>query len=310
MSKLVYHTPEIFTEQYSRSFLDSVEPIFRLTKKEVPNFLFDLSKTRKINILGLLLIYKFLEYTVENDCFKKPICNINDSKYVSGELERYGFKKLVSAFINGVEPNYNLKFKEEDEFFIAPILLDRNSAIASVEGQYAGKINKYYSYDIKASFVALQCLGEVSSNFISHAQDDTKSILAAKGNQEYVEIACADTGIGIISSLKPVFLNNMSGFHVLSRSVEKGITSKLKSAHMGYGLWLINEFVSVGKGNLTIFSEGAYFINNAGKVKSGQCSYWKGTIIYIKLMMKNTSCYSAVIDSLKKECDDINLQRI
>ena len=37
------------------------------------------------------------------------------------------------------------------------------------------------------------------------------------------------------------------------------------------------------KGELHIYSEGAYYINHQGKIKRGECSYWKGTIIYVNL---------------------------
>lgn len=310
IKQLTYHTPEVFTQQYARYFLSSVESMFGFSGKNVPNFFFDLSKTKTINILGLLLIYKFLEYTVEHKCFKNPVCNLRECHYVSKELERYGFKKLVYAFINDDIPNYDLKFKEEDEFFIAPIVLDRGADFCSVEGQYAAKINRFYSYDSKASFVSLQCLGELSSNFIAHAKNDTKSVLAARGNREYVELACADTGVGIISNLKPLFSATSSNYQILSKSLEKGVTSKLNSAHMGYGLWLINEFVTIGKGELAVFSEGAYYINAGGKIKLGQCAHWKGTIIYIKITMKDTKVYSEVLKKLEPEVDDINLQRV
>ena len=37
------------------------------------------------------------------------------------------------------------------------------------------------------------------------------------------------------------------------------------------------------KGELHIYSEGAYYINHQGKIKRGECSYWKVTIIYVNL---------------------------
>ena len=41
------------------------------------------------------------------------------------------------------------------------------------------------------------------------------------------------------------------------------------------------------KGELHIYSEGAYYINRQGKVKRGECPYWKGTIIYVNLPFNN-----------------------
>ena len=56
---------------------------------------------------------------------------------------------------------------------------------------------------------------------------------------------------------------------------------------MGYGLWIINQIITLIRGKLQIYSEGFYYSNEYGKVKSGSCGYWKGTIIYLFLPLKN-----------------------
>ena len=70
--------------------------MFGFSGKNVPNFFFDLSKTKTINILGLLLIYKFLEYTVEHKCFKNPICNLRDINDISaGQMDEQMFPTIA-----------------------------------------------------------------------------------------------------------------------------------------------------------------------------------------------------------------------
>ena len=41
-------------------------------------------------------------------------------------------------------------------------------------------------------------MGEIAQNFKAHAVDDTDSILSVAGDKDKFEIACVDTGIGII----------------------------------------------------------------------------------------------------------------
>lgn len=111
--------------------------------------------------------------------------------------------------------------------------------------------------------------------------------MAAAGSTEVFEIACVDTGDGIVSTLKSQFSRNLHNlnYQILKKSVEHGISSKSKTEtdHMGLGLWLVNQLVTASNGEFHLLSEGAYFFNHQGSERAGACSYWKGTIVYIKL---------------------------
>lgn len=60
------------------SFLKAVEQIFNWKNKKTPNVIFNLAEVKEIDMLGLLLNYKIIEFCVENRC----IC---DSKLKTNE---------------------------------------------------------------------------------------------------------------------------------------------------------------------------------------------------------------------------------
>ncbi len=288
----IFVVPKSVTPNNILSFLRMAEDIFDMRRQMKKKVLFDLSFVNQTNILGLLLMYKFIEYTTTNECFELPQLKYND--YVEAELKKHGFWELFQAYMTNKDVNYDkLNFKDEGRFFIAPLALLRNNNY-DIKERFLPKIESYYSYNDKIVSMVLLCLGEVLLNFWEHAVNDTKSIIVASGNKVKVEIACADTGNGVISTLSPTLAHQISKEEVLVKSLEKGITSKKMTNHMGYGLWILNEIVTATKGRLHLYSEGAYVFNDFGKIKKGPCSFWQGTIIYISLPLGNPQSLSDI----------------
>ena len=77
---------------------------------------------------------------------------------------------------------------------------------------------------------------------------------------------------------------------------------------MGYGLWILNELVSLVRGRLHIYSEGAYVFNNYGKIKKGTCAFWKGTVIYVSLPLSSPKTLADIQELvLDKQLNDIKI---
>ena len=76
---------------------------------------------------------------------------------------------------------------------------------------------------------------------------------------------------------------------LLRLAFERKITSKIENGHCGTGLWLVNEIVKRLKGKLIIHSEGYIYRNIQGKISTFASSYWKGTIVYIKIPIAEVS---------------------
>lgn len=304
--------PKILRPNNISILLNSLEKAFKLEQKGEPNVKIKLGTVKKTSLLGVLLNYKFIEYTYKHNCFHKPEMFVNS--YVEQQWERYGFTKLIHSFISNKdqsEKNYkNLKVKVDDRFIIAPQALLRSKDYSDrfLKTDFLPQIENYYKEKEKVVSMIFLCLSEILLNFWEHAIDDTNSILVAEGNKNNIEIACADTGNGIISTLSKTFENeiiNKEG--ILKKSVEKNVTSKKMTNHMGYGLWILNQIVSETKGRLHIYSEGAGFKNDFGKELTEKCGYWKGTIIYLSLPLKNPITLCDIEKHDDKKFNDIKI---
>ncbi len=302
----VFKTPETFNHLHIREFLNSIRDLFLLSGKQVPEVFFDVDGTRTINIIGALLVYKFLDYSRHNHCFLNPKTNINTKKNpkntITSELISMGFKKLVEENFNKPIPlDKELKFQDNGDCFISPTVLEKDTAISGYGKQNELRISNYYSYNDLIASTILSCMGEISSNFQEHAEIDTRSVIVAKGNKNHFEIACADNGIGIVSSLKSMYGKkyDRSEYILLEESIKRGVSSKLSESHMGCGLWLVNQYVTNSKGYFCMYSENAYLINKKGRIKCGESPYWKGTIVYLDIPLGNPACFADVLQSVK-----------
>lgn len=296
---MVIQAPKYLTKNFIPEFLRKVEKTFDWKNKLVPNIQIDLSQIKEADILGLLIIYKYIDFTYTHYCFKKP--NLHIDSYINDTWAKYEFDTLILAYISNKEvtdkPFKEFKIKLEDKFIIAPQALLRNSNYSKeyLQNEFIPKITEYYNSKQKVTDLIFSCFSEILLNFWEHAVQDTKSVIIADGNQSRIEIACADTGIGIISNLNNFFENSCKESDLLSKAVQKGVTSKPNSNHMGFGLWLVNELVKLNNGRLHLYSQGYFYYNDFGKIKSEPCSFWPGTIIYINLNLNNPQTLSDLL---------------
>lgn len=284
--------PKHFTTTSLISFIQDCEEIFSLGNMKEKGFLLDLSKVSQVSMLTVLVIYKLIEYTFMNQCFERPAIKYDNP--IKEALKKYGFTELILTYMadrKAAELEYKrLKVSVGENFIIAPQALLRNDkySVESLNRNYLPIIEKYYQKSDKMVSMIFLVFSEILLNFWEHAIEDTKSIIVANGNRQNIEIACADTGDGIISTLgRSLTSQSMAPESILLKAVEKGVTSKRLSNHMGYGLWILDEITTRTKGRMHIYSEGAYYYNEFGKKKYGKCGYWQGTIIYLSLPLDN-----------------------
>ncbi|HLO69781.1 MAG TPA: ATP-binding protein [Flavipsychrobacter sp.] len=283
-----------------------------MNERAVPNVIMDYSKIKEISIIGLLLLYKFIDYTYQNYCFKNPDMLVGD--VIEDAWEKYEFEDLINRYILNkdiTEQAYKkFKVKVDENFIIAPQPLLRSTQYSSesLKNEFLPKLHKYYNNNEKIVQMLFTCLSEVLLNFWEHAVDDNRSIVVADGTKTKIEIACADTGSGLISSLKgnPKY-EKLPHEYILSKAFERGVTSKEKTHHMGYGLWIINEIVNRSKGKFHVYTEGFYYKNEYGKVKKGKCAYWKGTIIYIYLPLTKPTTFSDILKTTSPNLSSIKV---
>ncbi|MER2996458.1 hypothetical protein [Pontibacter populi] len=296
INKNKLQAPKNLTPSYLIDFINESEIIFFLIRQHKVGFIFDFTKVKQASILGVLCTYKIIEFAAFNYCTTHG--QITISSEMDDAFRKFGFTKLINTFLRNpiiepqrVEKEYkNLEVSIGANFIIAPQALLRHdkSIQSSLNKIYLPKIDEYYKSNEKAVSMIFLVFSEVLLNFWEHAVSDTKSIIVANGNKQNIEIACADTGNGIIETLgKSLFEQDLKPEEVLQLAVKKGVTSKRMTNHMGYGLWILDEIVTRTKGRMHIYSQGAYYINEYGKKKSGSCGYWQGSIVYISLPLLN-----------------------
>ena len=60
---------------------------------------------------------------------------------------------------------------------------------------------------------------------------------------------------------------------------------------------LLNEIVKLSKGQLMVYSQTACYINRFGKESLLSVPNWKGTMVYVKLNLKNLPTFKDVYNS-------------
>ncbi len=287
----VITAPKHFRANSILQFIEDCSPVYGLSGKNEKGFLLDLERVRDCSMIGVLLVYKVIEYSIKRNCFNGPM-------YLMGlpfreSMEKYGFTNLIITYLadkNVAEREFaNLKISVTDNFIIAPQALLRNDRYSSeiLNKKYLPQIESYYSFSPKAVTMIFICFSEILLNFWEHAIDDTQSIIVANGNNSNIEISCADNGQGVVTSLVNAGKPKKDGINTFISSVEKGVTSKEMSNHMGYGLWILDEIVKQTNGRFHLYSEGYYYQRDFGKVKSGKTGFWQGTIVYLSIPLRN-----------------------
>ena len=96
--------PRICTIGEIFKFLKAVEEIFSLENKFEPDVVFNMLEIEDIDLTGLLLNYKIIEFAVEHNCICKSKLSAND--LVEDKLMEYYFWDLLQAYIKEKKANY------------------------------------------------------------------------------------------------------------------------------------------------------------------------------------------------------------
>lgn len=282
--------PKNLKLNFITSIINDINFIFYLDGKEENEFILDLKQINKVDIVGIIVLFKFIEYSVSKKCFKNPLIEGQNERAIAEAIKFYGFDNLLKDYVKerNVEKSLlSLEIKEKDSFLVAPQALIRNSPQSknNFDKRVKIELEKFYNINAGNSIeTILQCTAEISSNFFNHAEKDTKSIILAKGNKDYFEIVSSDTSEGILNTLRRnVKYKNYNDYDLLNKAFEKEVTCKPDSNHMGFGLWLLSEVTKEYNGILEVLTDNLRFTIKSGKTKVSQIPFWKGTIVYLKI---------------------------
>lgn len=273
--------------------------------KNKPNVYLILRSLKEIDILGILILYKFMDFSLRERCFKSPNFHNEVKSEFNKQVKQYGFDNLISECYRDrmeMKKNFdNLKVEIKDNFLIAPIAIKSEEEINK---SALKQIESYYK-DENICTIIFSIFSELHSNFNAHSNDTSRSIIVAYGNKDYVEISCADSGDGIINTMRRSH-NVKDDCRLLKKAMSKGISSKPLTNHMGYGLWILDEIVKLSKGQLLVYSQTACYINRSGKESLFEVPNWKGTMVYVKLKLSNLPAYEEIYKPILKSEININ----
>jgi len=282
------------------NFLIQTEVVFKLVNKNQPDFIFDVSQIQRLCLLGQLILYKFISFTSENKCFAGPRVAFNTNRNLERVLLQYGFYDIIHAYIvspddeeQKINAYKNLRVIESSNILIAPqrLLRSENNLKNKLEEDLFNRIFGFYKNDDK-SRVICTAIGELLSNFWSHATDDSGTVMVAEGNQDYIDICFADNGKGIITTLKESIpqYKYVDSSIILKSAINKGVTSKPNTNHMGLGLYNTSVISKHNNGYFRIISEGYDLLQSRGKEIIKKTGYWKGSIINLRIELQNITC--------------------
>ncbi|AUC15313.1 hypothetical protein BTO06_09240 [Tenacibaculum sp. SZ-18] len=72
MSSKLITLPKRLTINYLNEFIQSLNFVFDLIDERKPRFFLNFEKVEKVDIVGVLVLYKFIEFSVEKKCFYNP----------------------------------------------------------------------------------------------------------------------------------------------------------------------------------------------------------------------------------------------
>lgn len=280
-----------YDENNISSLILKLNFVFKLRNKKLKKYDFQIKiNPNDFTSITSLVIYKILAYSLDNNCLDNPSANIDE---ITKLFSKFHLHELIKAYYNQKDIDRifsNIKPLQKSDFFVAPHPINRDviKSKDDLSNKYYEIIHDYYkdkNFDI-IEYIKT-CLVEISSNFLYHAENDDKSILMAEGNKSKVEIISVDTSEGILTTMREKF--NKPDTKLLSLAFERKVTSKIENGHCGTGLWLINQIVNKLKGKLIIHTEGYIYRNIQGNVSIFASSYWKGTIVYVKLPITEVS---------------------
>ncbi len=189
--------------------------------------------------------------------------------------------------INTVDGQHHSKaIKLENQF-------DNDSQVDKVM-----KIFRNNNYlDSETNEVLELILAEIFQNFYAHAEFDEPPICCVQdwSTSQYVEIAIADTGIGIDNSLEEVLKEYPNDTNPCRIACDSGIScslnkeSRIGTTHGGFGLFFTKRFIEENGGHLYLLSGEDCYINRPDGEYDETVPYrWNGTIV--RLIINKNKC--------------------
>lgn len=185
--------------------------------------------------------------------------------------------QLVGKVLDGVAaspPNYSLQPLSADAMSI-PVELGRNSGWTAFVKR-AGSTARDFGFPDSISSGFAGAIVELASNVVQHSQDPRTGIVAFCGHRGVFEYVVADSGIGMLASLRtaPEFRSLRDDLEALPLAITSGVSRRGRGVGFGYGYRAVFLPLRAVNGTLRLRSGKAVLqIEGAGcRPDHGRCS--------------------------------------
>ncbi len=140
------------------------------------------------------------------------------------------------------------------------------------------------------------CLGEIMDNTITHSGKGNGWVSAQYyPEKEEIMITICDYGQGIHSSLSSHPGTKYTGIteeKALDLCIQRGVTN---GEGLGFGLFATSQFILKNSGRLLLYSGAHYLKAENGGYQITNGSYWKGTVVSLKINTNITVDYKSIM---------------
>jgi hypothetical protein len=246
---------------YYMNFIDSLYLTIRINRRVEPEY--------------LVIMVGIIKHIRNNNCVSVYINieNPDNNNYP----QRMNFHKELGI---NCEEKFNRK-NSQGRFVEITNINNENSV--NITGNILKVIRDNWAIDDSIYKCLNYCLYEIVDNIEIHANSPIEGYTIAQ-NFPYTKqliFVILDSGKGIHRSLiENVTYSNLSPAEALEYCIRERVTN---GKGRGYGLFHTTRFIQENRGTLCIHS-GFYKLEVAGgSIKISQCSYWQGTLIYVKI---------------------------
>ncbi len=294
-------------EKYSthEQLIKDISPVFTSTSKQDIKFQINLRSSHGLLYSDLLIILVSTVSFLKNQGFKfsgKVVFDPLDQKiqYAS----RINFFSLL-----GLEYEETFNRKSGKGRFIEITPYNKNN-ISDVFNNIRKILISNIEVNIEVQQLLDYCMYEIMDNVLNHSafpdfgNGDGWCSSQLFPSSDEIRILICDTGVGVHKSLTShpnSKYKNLDERGAIEMCTEKGITN---SEGMGFGLFATSEFIKHNKGEMLIYS-GNHFskiINGTKIVNKGP--YWQGTLVYLKINIKNPVDYHLIMPENHSLPDD------
>jgi len=205
---------------------------------EHKEIVFDLGGTAEVTPFGIVLLAGTI-----SECLSQR----KKVKYLRPR------KSQTKNFLSGIGFNNFFRLPDENQKIENSHVQLRR--LASIDYLLTEQIVEVFNFAITMS-EGLQgsltmAINEIMTNAFDHSDSEKGCYVCAQAYPNLIRLCVADFGVGIYAKLAPKYSQLQDCYGAIKLAVKEGITTRQSG---GFGLWHIQRFIEVNKGQMSILS--------------------------------------------------------